>query len=68
MSTADMLSDALAELPGLATIAQTAQALQCSTRTVVRMIDSGRLRATRVARIVRVPRRAIEELLTGGAT
>ena len=48
-------------------IGEFAEALHVSTRTVRRLIDTGGIRAIRVAGVIRIPRSELERLLSSDA-
>jgi excisionase family DNA binding protein len=48
------------------TVAEIAQILRVSERSVYRLIEDRKLRAVRVGRLVRVPEGMLEEFIAGG--
>jgi excisionase family DNA binding protein len=65
-STDQMVQQA-ATAPRLLTLAQAAATAQVSQRTIRDLQRAGRLAAVKIGRCVRVPREALEALLTSGA-
>ena len=56
------------ENPAVSTIAEIAQRLRVSTRTVYNLIDQKALPVIRVGRVLRVPTGAVDALLTSGGS
>lgn len=57
------------DVPHLLTIERFARELDCSQRTVRRMIDRSELRAVRLgSKAIRIPRAELERLLASAAT
>jgi len=56
-----------ADRPGMLTVHDVARMLNCSARTVYRLVDTGRMpRPVKLGALVRWPRQAIEQWINAG--
>lgn len=62
-----VMTTAIPTLDKVFSVRQVAEHLDVQPNTVYMLISAGALRAIRVGRLLRVPQRALEEYLAGGA-
>ena len=60
------MAEGLEGVPRFLTVAEVADAMRVSKMTVYRMIHSGQMPAVRMGRSVRVPRKAVDDLIAQG--
>ena len=61
------MHSARTQLALVMTVDDFAAALQVARRTIVRMIDRGELRATKIGKCVRIPRSELDRILSADA-
>lgn len=60
-----LLGVAMAEQPRVMTVDEVAELLRLSRRTVIRLLETGKLRGARAGRVWRIPRESVEQFLRG---